>query len=151
MKTPGCTRRHSKKPPELRMTPMIDIVFNLIIFFILTQSFKATEGYLPTNLPAEAGCVIQPPGCRLNGYRIDLDAVGQDGSVDLWLNGVRMSDFRELRRQLIAAADVLSPGQRNDVTVVISPTTGTWHKHVVAAFDAAIAARLPNIAFTVPQ
>ena len=150
MKMPGGGRRHKKKPPELQMTPMIDIVFNLIIFFILTPSFKATEGYLPTNLPNEGQGVTKKTDTP-QGYRIDIDADGEEGGFVVWLNGVRMNDFRELRSQLSEASKKLTPEQRKEVTVVISPTTGTWHKHVVAAFDASINAQLPNIAFTMPK
>jgi biopolymer transport protein ExbD len=141
-------RRHGRKVPELQMTPMIDIVFNLVIFFLLMPSFQAVEGYLPTNLPGEGR---GPCRTLLPGYRISLEADGEEGGVMIWLNGTRMDDFRELRVQLDAAAQRLGDEQRLEVPVVISPTTGTWHKHVVAAFDAAIAAGLPSIAFTMPK
>lgn len=35
---------------ELPMTPMIDVIFLLIIFFICTSSFQPPEEVLPTNL-----------------------------------------------------------------------------------------------------
>lgn len=46
------------------MTPMIDIVFQLLIFFMLTMQFKEVEGKLLSQLPKDKGLapshVIQP-------------------------------------------------------------------------------------------
>ncbi len=35
---------------EVRMTPMIDVIFLLLIFFVSTASFQLVEEVLPTNL-----------------------------------------------------------------------------------------------------
>ena len=52
------------EPEDLNMTPMIDIVFQLLIFFMLTLQFKETEGKLMSQLPKDKGLapssVIQP-------------------------------------------------------------------------------------------
>ena len=39
------------KPDALNMTPMIDIVFQLLIFFMLSMHFKEVEGKLLSQLP----------------------------------------------------------------------------------------------------
>lgn len=40
---------------QLQMTPMIDVVFQLLIFFVCTTSFQAAEMILPTLLSAAGG------------------------------------------------------------------------------------------------
>jgi biopolymer transport protein ExbD len=40
---------------EMQMTPMIDIVFQLLIFFLLSAKFIALEGQLSSFLPKERG------------------------------------------------------------------------------------------------
>ena len=42
-------------PEDLNMTPMIDIVFQLLIFFMLTLQFKEVEGKLMSVLPKDKG------------------------------------------------------------------------------------------------
>jgi len=37
----------------LRMAPMIDVVFLLLIFFLLTANFRSKEGFLPVELPRQ--------------------------------------------------------------------------------------------------
>ena len=40
---------------EMEMTPMIDVVFLLLIFFLLTIKFKILEGKLAAYLPKDVG------------------------------------------------------------------------------------------------
>lgn len=52
--------RRSIKPPEdvnmeLNMTPMIDVIFQLIIFFMCSIHFKSLEGKLYSYLPRDKG------------------------------------------------------------------------------------------------
>ncbi|MDP7061992.1 MAG: biopolymer transporter ExbD [Planctomycetota bacterium] len=51
------TRRRKKKFEEIRpdMTPMIDVTFLLLIFFIVTLKFKVLEGRLDAALPKDRG------------------------------------------------------------------------------------------------
>ncbi|HEX7900749.1 MAG TPA: biopolymer transporter ExbD [Planctomycetota bacterium] len=62
---------------QLNMTPMIDVVFQLLIFFMLTMQFKEIEGKLLSQLPKDKGLapshVLQP---ELQEVRIVLCAGG---------------------------------------------------------------------------
>jgi len=155
MRPPGAKHR-GKGKIELQMTPMIDIVFNLVIFFILMPSFEAKEGYLPTNLPSDTG-VQKRDRKNLNKLRIDLFHVEPyDSNKDrarIVLNGEKIADYAELRRRLKETRRSLQ-GQGKDIAkvpVVISPDQVVWQKHVVAAFDSAIDAGFKSIQFTVPK
>ena len=48
---------------EMEMTPMIDVVFLLLIFFMCTLKFKTLEGKLSAYLPKDVGVrpIKQPP------------------------------------------------------------------------------------------
>ena len=48
------------KPDALNMTPMIDIVFQLLIFFMLSMHFKEVEGKLLSQLPKNKGMESTP-------------------------------------------------------------------------------------------
>lgn len=72
-------RRKLEEIPQdgFNMTPMIDIVFQLLIFFMLTMNFKEVEGKLLSQLPKDKGLqstsVMQP---ELQEVRIVLCAGG---------------------------------------------------------------------------
>ena len=47
--------------PRLAMTPMIDIIFQLLIFFMFAMKFASGEGFLQSCLPADRGIVPNRP------------------------------------------------------------------------------------------
>ncbi len=155
MKLPGGKHR-GKGKIELQMAPMIDIVFNLVIFFILMPSFEAKEGYLPTNLPSDTG-LLNRDRRNLNKLRIDLFHVEPyDSNKDkarIVFNGEEVKDYSELRRRLRETRRGLLDQGKDiaKVPVVISPNQVVMHMHVVAAFDSAIDAGFKSIQFTVPK
>jgi biopolymer transport protein ExbD len=62
-------RKQRNQPEEVKgdMTPMIDIIFQLLIFFMLTMNFKEIEGKINSHLPKDKGLgptVEQPPELR---------------------------------------------------------------------------------------
>lgn len=153
MNLPGTRRRFAGRV-EMMMTPMIDIVFNLLIFFMLMPSFGATEGYLPTNLP---GTTSGPVSLAKETMRVDLRH--RESSSDLWtqadveLNREPVAGIAGLRRGLFAAAHRLRAAGTDlkEMPVVIAPDAAVWHRDVTGAFDAAIDAGFVSIRFTVPK
>jgi biopolymer transport protein ExbD len=43
------------------MTPMVDVVFLLLIFFVCTASFQIAEAVLPSPFPRTTGSAVDPP------------------------------------------------------------------------------------------
>ena len=76
--------------PTLRMAPMIDMIFLLLIFFLLTARFRPMENFLPLQLdlssPAEAGrsALVEPLMVHIfssdNGCEVTL---GGNVTVDI--------------------------------------------------------------------
>jgi len=54
------------------LTPMIDIVFNLLIFFMLSTKFIVPEGMIEAFLPKDKGQASGTPQIDLNEVRIKL-------------------------------------------------------------------------------
>jgi len=54
--------RKRREKPKVKMqppmTPMIDVTFQLLLFFLLTCEFRETEGNIPGTLPSK-GNIIQ--------------------------------------------------------------------------------------------
>ena len=79
------------------MTPMIDIVFQLLIFFIMTFKIVSLEGDFNIKMPAAAPSEGPPEEDLLPPLRLRLTA-GEEGQ----LNGIQLDDraflsFAELR------------------------------------------------------
>ena len=57
---------------DMDMTPMIDIVFNLLIFFMCATKFRTAEGMIEAFLPKNRGQSSGTPQIDLNEVRIKL-------------------------------------------------------------------------------
>ena len=143
-------RREQPKKLQPPMTPMIDIVFLLIIFFLLIPNQQAGEGYLTTNLPDTSGPVAGKQQKDVQRIKIELELPDNDNKgVNIVLNDSQVfgSNFGGL---LAALQGLQARGLPKDHPVLISPWMGTRHKWVVRAFDMAVMARFTNIHFGVP-
>ena len=92
------------------MTPMIDVVFNLLIFFVVGAGSFAADKLLATKLSANSGTVANAsPATDLPTWaitvklRLKLDATGR-AVVDM--NGTTYTDRNRLKAQLRALAEV---------------------------------------------
>lgn len=76
--------RQRKSGYSLRMTPMIDMIFLLLVFFLVTAKFRPQEDYLPMMLPSAAASqqssgLIEPLVISLdtNGDQLTIKIDGQ--------------------------------------------------------------------------
>ena len=100
------------------MTPMIDVVFLLLIFFVWTASFQVAEFLLPTHLLTSAGTTLdtEPDPELLDLERIVVRIVWR-GQQPAWeLNGLPVENLVILRQKLDSIAKI-----RSDIPVVLDP------------------------------
>jgi biopolymer transport protein ExbD len=131
---------------EISMTPMIDVIFLLLVFFISTSSFQIAEKLLPSGVseikPAAGVDDSQPPPdiTTESLEQVIVKISNASGAALVTLNGQPLSQFDELQSRLIAVAEV------NPATpVIIDPGSEIKAKHVVTAYDWARAAGLTSV------
>ena len=85
---------------DINMTPMIDVVFQLITFFMLTLRTVITEGDFDIRMPlgASAGAAAED---QLPPVRVKMTAGPEGERTSLTMNGQPVGDFEELRRRII--------------------------------------------------
>jgi len=117
---------HLPDPEPLNMTPMIDVVFNLLVFFLLSASFYAEERELELSVPAvnSASAVVSGPQDIVinvsNDCRVTINGRPHDAaSLETFLKtavknypgqGVAIRGDKDARYQWIA--DVLAVCKR---------------------------------------
>ena len=137
---------------QLRLTAMIDVVFQLLIYFVVTASFALDEGILTTQLPTGSGTgsaadmkkrpltVVLTSVNDSVGYRVKIE-----GSNFAPRNFAQLSD--ELRIMMRDPAKGLNGPYPPDNPVIIRPQAGVRWTHVVNAYNAAYRAGYSNINF----
>jgi len=127
------------------MTPMIDVVFLLLVFFVWTSSFELPEFDLPSAIaePPAGGTQIAnelPPTEVFDEIVIRL--LLQDANPVIELNGQRVADIAALRTRL---AEIIALGVQPPV--IVDPAEQITMKSAVQVYDAARAAGADRVLF----
>ena len=133
----------------LNMTSMIDVVFQLLIYFVITASFVMGEGVITANFPSGSGPSQPDPLDPKQPIRITLSSRGESGyRLDVDRAPTAPSTFGELAKMLEGMQVGKGGFFEADNPVVIAPSGDVRWQHVVNAFNAAVRARYKNIAFS---
>ena len=118
----------------LQLAPMIDVVFLLLIFFLVTWSYARFENELDISVPAADES--QDPQRRFGEQIIN---VTEDGRIIV--NSVEMSDD-ELLESLNAVAEI-----RPDQSVILRGDKAAAYEHIMRVLNICHKAKIYNIAF----
>jgi biopolymer transport protein ExbD len=128
--------RDAKKGKKitLNVTPLIDVLFLLLIFFMITGTFKRT-GEMELQLPESSTAAPAREGTESHQSELVLR---EDGSV--YLNGERV-ELEELGRALqrLLEAD-------EEAEILLEAEAGAKHGEVVRLLDAVRDAGFPGVA-----
>ncbi len=107
-------QRHGEEKVALQMTPMIDIVFQLLVFFIMTFKIAALEGDFSITMP-QAPSEGEPDPTQLPPIVVRLRAQENGELADVRLNakslGTGEMAFMRLRSEMRAlVGDERGPG-----------------------------------------
>lgn len=110
--------------PEINLTSLIDVVFLLLIFFMVSTTFEHATS-LRIDLPEASSTATEEAVPDQLVFAIDRD--GQ-----MFLNDSQLLDSRP---QTIRAAIATAAGDRRGIPVIIRADAQTPHHFVVTAMD----------------
>ena len=123
---------------EINLTPMLDIVFIMLIFFIVTATFIKESG-LDINKPD----ANQPPPEEEQEKKNILIQIDSNNRIYINLRRVDIGAVRANIEQLHA--------ENPEGIVVIQPDADSETGLIVRIYDAALAANVENIAIAEPN
>lgn len=132
--------RKKKEKLEISITPMIDVVFLLLIFFMVTTTFNR-ETALNIKLPEADG---SEPEKHLKEINLSIDAdgiyylTGEDGLPHQLVNQKKET----LKQELLKLA-----GHSRAIPFIISADGKTPHQSVITALDIASQVGFTRITF----
>ncbi len=131
----------NKRRFAVMMTPLIDVIFLLMIFFIMTLNFLVPEGVLENRLPDQAKAATYEREKDWEVVTIHV-ARGREGP-QIYLQ----------ERKVAGLSDLLLNLHRlpRDIIVVIEPEAKVAYKHVISVFNTCVKAKKTNISFTIPR
>jgi biopolymer transport protein ExbD len=118
-------RPEPKEPVDINLTPLIDVVFLLLIFFMVSTTFDR-DSELSIELPSASA---EAEERRPESIEVAIDAQGR-----FYVNGRQLlnTQSKTVRQALRSAA-----GDNDSPPIIISADAKTPHQAVVQIMDAA--------------
>jgi biopolymer transport protein ExbD len=129
---------------ELQIAPLIDVVFLLLIYFMVAASLIKKEGDISFILPASV--------TQTEKVKIPLEVlieIDEDGTVIF--EGLRFSAEDEMLNDLagqVAALKQVAKSQQSPFFVNILPAKLAYHERVINVMDACAAAGVESLTFS---
>ncbi len=129
-------RNKARKSPEVDITPLIDVVFLLLIFFMVSTTFEH-ESQILIELPEATGEEMQREKQQLD--------------ITINIAGTFFVDQREVvntEMETLKMAISKAIGERGNIPVIINADARTPHQSVMTAMDAASQLGLTKMTFS---
>ena len=129
--------RNNPKKARIEIVPMIDTIFFLLVFFMLSSLSMISRYSVPVNLPTATGRADQVP-------QVITVTITKEGN--LFYNKEKINSSREIIRRLVIVRQ-----KHVVVTVVINADQNVKHGRVVEVLDAIQQSGLAKIAIAVKR
>ena len=117
-------RSSHPEDPEISLTSLIDVVFLLLIFFMVSTTFEH-QAVLKVDLPEARN--VSPPADQPNSFELVIDQNGQ-----FYLNDRQLIDGKPAT---LRAAFIEAAGEDRNIPVILRADAETPHHFVVTAMD----------------
>jgi biopolymer transport protein ExbD len=128
------------------MTPMIDVVFQLLTFFVMTFKVVEQEGDFNVKMPLAAPRAGLPDDKLLPPFKLRLKASSNGGLAEISLNDKTFSKLNDLRGHISSIiGDERGPGSiQTTAEVEIDADYELQYQNVMAAITAVSGMRGPD-------
>lgn len=133
-------RPHRKQSPDVNLTPLIDVVFLLLIFFMVSTTFER-ESQIKVQLPEAAA--QEPMEQERKVLDITIDAEGR-----FYVNQKEVVNTDVATLKLAIGKAV---GDKRDLPVVITADATASYQSVIKAMDAASQLGLNQMTFPISE
>ena len=142
----AATGHNDRKRLDVQMTPMIDVIFLLLIFFVCTAGFQRIENILPTHmtLPGQVQSDMPPVEEEfedLDTIVINLRWVGDSPQWEI--SGRNYNSLPEVQSLLAAIATQV----RSDLPVILDVGAVVPMENVIDLYDACRLVGLERVQF----
>jgi len=132
------------KKAELQITPLIDVVFLLLIYYMVTASLVKKEADLSFILPAKGES--QDPITLPIEVLIEVSDLGE-----ITINGIVFGEtgigLDDLISELLSYKEAAEASQ-SDFIVNILPDDAAKHGRIISVMDACATAKVKNMSFS---
>jgi biopolymer transport protein ExbD len=148
MHRPSISTRRSDV--DVTMTPMIDVVFLLLVFFLWTASFHIVEQVLPSSVSAQRGTepvdTAQPPPPEQDFQDVVIRILWNADRPAWLVNNEPVDDLTDVQAALRAIARI-----KTDAPVILHPDADVPLGHVIDVYDITRLAGFEKVQFAASE
>lgn len=141
-------KKRGKPKPKMQppLTPMIDVTFQLLLFFLLTMTFREAEGQILGMLPSKGGPAEPTPTVPADPIRIVVRPIGpmRDGAV-YEINNIAINNDPKVLSQKLLALAMNSNLEKRPVKII--PQDDVRWEFVLEAYNQAVKAKFKKVSF----
>lgn len=139
----GLSSEHGKY--ELKMTPMIDVVFLLLIFFMVTMKFRTPEGKIRSDLPQDT---VEVSAEDIEQINIIAKRVGDETEILINQESYGL-DFARVEKRL---REIRERSERMDLPhiFIIDGSQNVRFQYVVTTINTCVRAGIADLSFAPP-
>jgi len=146
----GIKNVYTRTRHKMNFVPFIDVVFMLIIYFLVATDMRPTEGDFVTNMPPGAGPADVKNVTKKEVINIYVEDTGGGPSVKLGGLAVTPTADSNVFQELSAKLRLAAHGSPDALAVIDGPEA-TKMQTIADTMDAAYDAGIPAVTFTDPQ
>jgi len=125
-------RKKSTEGDDLNLVPLIDVVFNLLVFFLVATSFQRMQRELQVELPRAKSS--EPVAMDMQPIYVTVD---REGVITMGEKNVSQEELPKMLRK--AAQEVRRP------RVFVRGDAKTYHQNIIAVLNACQEAGITDV------
>ena len=141
---PRKSRAREETDMQPPLTPMIDVTFQLLLFFLVATNFRVQEGQIPGTLP-QSEASGPPPPVHVEPVNVRISP-GRAGVKTVYRVGGRTATEPKKLYDLLDAAR-RAQGGSEELPVLIEPSDNVEWQYIVEAFNQSVRAKFTRIGF----
>ena len=125
---------------SVNITPLIDVIFLLMVFFIMTINFNKTGGVLENQLPQTGSAQSSESPRDYETVRLKIKMLRENTQMKIYLQERVVFSYEDLLLYLNQLPD--------DILIVFEPSDNVPYKHVIGVYNTCIKSKKDRIVFS---
>ncbi len=132
----------SKISFSIRMTPLIDVIFLLLIFFILAIKVEKPEGVLENILPESDTHGVAEQQSDWETVKLRIKLIQEGTQLKIYLQERVVYSYKDL----LAYLNMLP----EEIMLAIEPEIDVPYKYVIGVYNTCLKSNKTNVIFAIP-
>lgn len=125
---------------SVNITPLIDVIFLLMIFFVMTMNFHKSEGVLDNQLPQVGRIEGSEMSDDLETVKLRIKMLREEQVMKIYLQERVVYTYTDLLHYL----DQLP----QDILIIIEPNNDVPYKHVIGVYNMCLKSKKQRVVFS---